>query len=384
VAVDAGDRRAAGALERCVWLIPIVTALGGAIAFYGMLQAHRNDAIWPVSARVVMAVYGAVAVAVGAAATSGVLRLLATCAGLTLGGWLGGASGAVGRMSAVVAEAIRAMKRDPRRWAIVAGLSLWLYVFASFAMFGLAYPGRYSGETPMLDFIGPRVPAVAMAGDVALRYNTRIPQNELFRLCLFNLLAVWLMTWPGGSGSGSRKREWLTMAARCSALLLAGAMIGLGLWGSAQRGLPFRHPRVVAAIIAPADALATVLVYLHLASVAARLAGKPSLAWALRWRGCVGVLIGLVPLVYAFYFPAPRTDHPGTGALVIAIVQGAAAVGVTFLCAGALARLAWGLAVSEVRQVDSAAIDPGTNALRERVRPELTVHLPETLLPQHT
>jgi hypothetical protein len=277
-----------------------------------------------------------------------------------------------------MAVAIVAVKRNPRRWAIVAGLSVWLYVFASFAMFGLAYPGRFSGETPMLDFIGPRVAAVAMAGDVALRYNTRIPQNELFRLCMFNLLAVWLMTWPGSGGL--RKREWLAIAARWCALLLAGGMIGLGLWGAAQRGASFRHPRVVAAIIAPADALATVLVYLHLASVAAGLAGKRSLAWALRWRGCAGVLIGLVPLGYAFYFPAPRADHPGTGALAMAIFQGAAAVGITFLCAGALARLAWALAVREVCQVDSASeLEPQSS--RERLRPELTVHLPETLVP---
>jgi hypothetical protein len=381
VAIDVGDRRAAATLERCVWLMPIATALAGAMVLYGMLRAQHNEGLlWPAAARVAMVIYGAGAVAIGAAATAGILRLLATCSGLTLAAWLPAASGAVARMSGAIGVVLRSIRQTPRRWAIVAGLSIWLYAFASFAMFGLAYPGRYFGETPVLEFIGPRVPAAALAGDAALRYNSRIPQNELFRLCLINLLAIWLMTWP----SGSPPRARLATAARWTAILLAGTMFGLGLWGSVQNGRTFGRPRLVAALIAPADAVATILIYLHLASIAAT-AGRRDLARALRWRGCAGILIGLLPLAFFIYSPANRTHPPGKWMLVASMSQGAAAFAITFLCAAALARLAWTLATQEAAQPAIDTVETPVKPLANPdlpPRPVLTLHLPETRVPQ--
>src|SRR5207253_10977767 len=126
LARQVNDRRAAQALERSAWMLPLVTALGGALVFY---LAHRTPdrlrARWPEGVRMATVVYCAAAVAVGAAATAAVLRLLATTAALAMGTWFRSGADAMFRHPTTARRLIVAASRDWGRWACIAGLALW-------------------------------------------------------------------------------------------------------------------------------------------------------------------------------------------------------------------------------------------------------------------
>jgi hypothetical protein len=199
---------------------------------------------------------------------------------------------------------------------------------------------------------------VPLTGDVSLRYDGRIPQNDLLHGALITLAAVWLMTWParGGAASTGRRRR-LALVTRWGTVVMAGAMLGIGVWADAQRGRPFRHPRLIACAIAPADAIATLLIYLHLAAVAAE-TGRVALSRRVRVLGITAALLGLCPLAW-FAALGPNTlaiYGSAIWTLGVCAVQVAAMVAVTFLCAATLARFAWAMATDTGVEVRRAVV----------------------------
>jgi hypothetical protein len=295
-----------------------------------------------------------------------VLGLLGTCLGQTTTGWLARTGEALGRLPALLRTGRDALRRDPRRWAVSAGVVIWLIGFWQMSSFALAQAGRYwayRGEVPLLDFVGPKVPMVPLTGDVSLRYDGRIPQNDLLHGALITLAAVWLMTWPARGAMSTARRRRLALVTRWGTVVMAGAMLGIGVWADAQRGRPFHHPRLIACAIAPADAIATLLIYLHLAAVAAE-TGRAALSRRIRVLGIMAALLGLCPLAWFAALGPNSLSVYGSRmwTLGVCTVQVAAMVAVTFLSAATLARFAWAMAT-----------DAGVEARRPIVSREVPV-----------
>lgn len=334
-----GARRASAALDACAWAVPVVTALAGGIIVYAAVQqSARATAVWPASARAGTGIYAAAAIGVGAAATAGVLRLLAATSAIGFGAWPARVAAALGRMPRGVRRILDAVRADPARWAVFAGVVLWLYQYRYIVATALAMPSRDGvyGRVPLLDFPGPKVPLAVFAGAASHRYAWYF-DGPVLAPALWILGAVWLMTWPSVPGLRAAHAVWIRRAilALCGLALAAGTM-----HQGAVREVT-RHPRVVAFLVTGLSTVATALVYLRLAGVA-RARGRWDLGKRLAIFGVAAAVCDLVPLGAFGLNPHAHQRSLAFGMVCAAQVAGMFVV--TFFCIGALARLAWALA----------------------------------------
>jgi len=353
LSAECGARRASAALDRCAWGVPIVTGLAGAIIVYAAVQhSARVSSTWPASARVGAGIYAAAAVGVGAGATAGVLRLLVATWSLAFGTWPARLAAMTGRVPRGVRSVIDAVRAEPARWAVLAGLFLWGYQYRDVVATGLASPSREGllGHVPMLDFPGPKVPLAVFAGATAQRYSWRY--EDTVTAALLILAAVWLITWP--DVRGLRRAH----AVRIRRVILALSGLAFAAGAVRQGGVIelTRHPRVAAFLLTGLSSVATALVYLRLSGVAA-VWGRRDLARRLAAFGLAAAALDLVPLGAFAFNPH---DHQRSFAYgLVCAAQVAVVFALTFYCVGTLARLGWVLATERApaRRFDAGLAD---------------------------
>jgi hypothetical protein len=357
-----GARRASVALDRGAWGLPVVTGLAGAIIVYAAVQqSARATAVWPASARAGAGIYAAAAIGVGAGATAGVLRLLAAASAVAFGTWPARLAVVLGRVPRGVRTVVDAARAEPARWAILAGLVLWVYQYRYVVGVALEAPSRDGlfGRVPMLDFPGPKVSLAMFAGAASSRYGWIYEDGMIVGPSLLILGAVWLMTWPDVPGLRRGPAVWT----RRVILVLGALAIGVGAMRQASTPELTRHPRVVAFLVTGLSTVATALVYLRLSAVASA-RGRRDMARRLAGFGVSAALLDLVPLGAFGLNPHAHQRSFAYGLVCAAQVAGVFVV--TFFCLGALARLAWALVTERALAPDRPvrADTPETGAPR--------------------
>jgi hypothetical protein len=188
------------------------------------------------------------------------------------------------RAWAVLRRGVRRVQRDPARWGIAVGILMWLWLITPLAAGALSMERIYNpgNDVPALNYPGPKVWATPLRDGVRSLGNPYV---------IANLLAVWLMTVRWREGRHQPQRRLL---ARWGAVLLIGMTNGFIIaspWLADQSMTSER----TAILLALAEVPATLLLYLHLSSVA-RDAATERLSRMLIWLGVASTALIVVPL----------------------------------------------------------------------------------------
>lgn len=320
------DRRAGALLDWCVWLVPAVVAGAAVLMVVHVLGQGELRSIRPWLLATTL--FGAAAVACGVGATVAVVRLAVTAL-----------AAAAGDTPAVLARRVARLPRrlrrtlgvlsggDAARWLVVLGITLWLWNMwpaAAQAMTRSSHD-RVGGAIPYFNFPGPKVHVMPLV-------HNYFPTVSRFPLDA--LLIVWLMT-ARGIGRPDRSTR---SAARWAAVVLIGLSVGWRLSDSHFDAgiLPLHHAAVLTVAV---EAPLTLLVYVHLATLARDL-GARRLATQLGVLALAVTGLLLTPAVGWYAFRGlPRRAFDSGPALLASGVYVAAALAVALLAASAVARL---------------------------------------------
>ena len=343
------DRRAEAWLDWCAWLVPAAVAGGAALLVMNDVR-DRGETVraW----RYATAAYGAAAVCCGVAATAAVARLAATALVAAAGGEAARGGRGVAALPGVMRRAVgRVARADVGRWMVVLGIAWWLWTLWPVARHALLKSSRdaVGGTVPYFNFPGPKVHVLPLVGSS----YSNAPQYALD-----GLLLVWLLTAALRGAKGGGRDAVLRLAARWAAVVLVGLSIGWRLSDSQfeRHGLRMQH---LAVFVVGVEAPLTLLVYLHLAAVAAREGAKRL------GRGLVALAFGVVavmvtpPVVVYLLRGLRRRQFDSDPAQLLAGVYVAASLAVALLAASALVRLAVVLAAGAGGRPRLPRFEPG-------------------------
>ena len=334
------DRRAEALLDTCAWLVPAVVA--GAAALMVLRMQWDEDFRMLRAWYLATLAYGAAAAVCGVVATAAVVRLVMTALSAAAGGW----PATLGRRAARLPRRVRrklglVTRADAARWLVVLGIAWWVWNLWPAAAHALTRSSRDSvgGTVPFFNFPGPKVLVLPLT-------NSYFPSVSQF--ALDTLLLVWLLTARGVT----RDESVLRPAARWAAVVLIGLSIGWRLSDPQfESGLLPLHR--AAAIIVCVEAPLTLLVYLHLASLASRVAGR-RLGRGLAALGVTSTVMLVTPAVVVYlYRGLPRRSFDSDTAHLVAGVYVAVSLAVGLLAASAQARLALVLLARRVEPVQN-------------------------------
>ena len=325
------SRRAAKMFFACAWMVPAVTFGGVLLVTIDIRRAVAPEPLW----YVITAVYGASAVATAAGAVTGVLHLLGTTALAGFGRPFAASLVAVRTLPRYLRTAAQLIADDWARWAVVAGLLLWVGLVPANLRSVLWAPSRiaFLGNLPSFNFLGPKLIAALLNDNRFDRYF--VGDLPVFEApVLPSLLAICLMTAPLSRHPSDRKLRTLV---RVVSVLAVGMPLGvrLAMWSDQED-----VSKLIAYGVTFCEVPATVLVYLYLARLAATVKGPV--------RTFVGVAIA-VPIVagspmLGFVLSRKLALHehsPRTAAL--AGLHASVSLTVTLLACAAILQLAWKL-----------------------------------------
>ena len=321
------DRRAEALLDTCAWLVPVVVA--GAAALMVLHMQWQGEARMLRPWRVATLAYGAAAASCGVVATAAVVRLALTA----LSAAAGDGPAILARRAARLPRRLRRKlgllsRADVARWLVVLGITWWLWNLWPAAGQALTRSSRdvVGGNIPYFNFPGPKVLILPL---------THSYYPDVSRFALDTLLLVWLLTARGLT----RRESILRPAARWASVVLIGLAIGWRLSDPQfeQRLLPLHR---AAAITVCVEAPLTLLVYLHLASLASR-EGCRRLGRGLSALAVATTAMLVTPAVVVYlYRGLPRRVFDSDVAHLIAGLYVAASLAVALVAASALGRLA--------------------------------------------
>ena len=324
LAVQLECKRAEALLRVCVWIVPAIIFGGAVLIGIDIFRDTEPGSYW----HVVTAGYGAAAIATGAAATAAVGYLLATAMAAGFGSWMTSLSQHAGSAVTLLRRAVELIQTRGSQWCIVVGLFLWLVLMPAWATGCLWRTGRigFMGNVPMFNFIGPKV-----AGPIDLQpadYDPIQYPNTLSALMI--LAAVWLMT------ASPYANPWLRKFVRLAATLTVAMPIGvqLGLWSDESQS------SFLTAFAVCCEIPATMLLYLYLAQVAKNIGQSPK---KLRWICAAIPFAAGAPLVaFALGYKMSSDRHDPIWAIVAGL-DIAASLSLTFIATAAVFQLAWAL-----------------------------------------
>src|SRR5204863_7678555 len=150
-----GRGRAGRLLRAGAWMVAAVCAIGTAESIVRGLMQDQPVVMW----RVVQSAYGAAALAAGMVMTAGVLRLTAMVASACVDRSIASLGRRVTRLPASLGRIVKSVRAQPARWAVVAGLCLWLWNARPMVGLGAMIEHRrgLGGDLPAVNFIGPKV-----------------------------------------------------------------------------------------------------------------------------------------------------------------------------------------------------------------------------------
>lgn len=316
-------------LRISTWLIPVVCLSGAAMSLLrGQMQDNPVE-MW----RIVQSAYGIVALSAGMIMTAGTLHLAARVIAGALDRSLVSLAGKLARLRRSAGWLVSSIRSDPKRWTLVAGILLWLW--NARPMLGLTamieHRRGLGGDLPALNFIGPKVWAVALL-DGGGYYSY---PNSRHVAVITTLFAIWMMT-HFAAGSIARRWNWM---ARWIPTLLLGMALGLALTIRAGNAVSSRW---AAAMMIGVEAPATLLVYFYLSKVAGALS-LSRLATQLRCVALAATALIVSPIAFYVLSRPLRGYHNHPVAIGIGGIYGALIVAVGVLAWAVLVRLVWAL-----------------------------------------
>jgi hypothetical protein len=329
-------------LPRIGWMLGwCATGIGFTTLALPVLLVFPPEEI-PLALGATFTVLGAVVTACGIAATAGMLRLTIAATSAAWSDLAGHGRRVVVQTVVGVRNLVHHMQTHPERWALASGIGLWLaiqpWIISEALMNGPR--GRFGGDVPYLNFIGPKVAlAPAMITDEYRVYSPYLYMMDRggFMALIVEVMAIWLMTYPPKNQESPGMRN----VVRWGITVLAGLTAGF-LFSHQRDQLP---GTVLGITLLFGEAPATFLLYWFLAAEAKRF-GLIEFQPKLRRLAIVAPLLILLPTLFLLLGYFPRWPHEGAVTVVAGALMITASLAFAMIALGCLARLALAVATS--------------------------------------
>jgi hypothetical protein len=329
------DGRAAVALERAAWYVPLLMA--GSLSYAVVLYYVLDGKVTGLS-RMVGTALGAASVVAGVAALGGYSRLTLTVCSRAGYVWLDGTPRGLLRRVGIVARAlIQSLPRFAARWLVAAGIIAWVW-FAAGRFSDTLFVERRAGlggNLPLVNWLGPKLALTGLwvEGYTESRFS---PSGIYGHLPL--LAAVFLMT-AGRRKSLTTHRLGRVIRWGTTAILGAAACVAIS---RTQHTISATWSRPLAWGMVLFDIPFTLLTYVYLSRVASAV-GEPRLGRGLMRIGLCGAIVQAAPLALLVFGRALRRWYGSMPETAVAALYGAVSMVLTVLALTALGRLAWSI-----------------------------------------